>query len=292
MNLLTPYQRARILLLSASIVCFCIFWWTGVLFRIPLHPGYEASLLQQPASTLLVVAIVLAACAAIGTAIAGMVRYDAGLLAGAIGLAALSARGGASDYTIFWGLSHVGSPRIFLMLLFETAGLAVMVGACAWALGRLYRAGILKDRECSLPPPHQPSAAEEISTLAIQTLLTGLCVLLLSRSTAKQQALAAVGISAFAGAALSASFFPVPRRSWCWLPPMVVGMIGYAAAYRSMSGAPSPELGGALAALAYPLPLDYASAGPAGAVLGYWMARNWAREHQANNESSTARTAR
>ena len=34
---------------------------------------------------------------------------------------------------------------------------------------------------------------------------------------------------------------------------------------------------GALAALGRPLPLDYASLGPAGAILGYWISRGWER---------------
>jgi hypothetical protein len=37
------------------------------------------------------------------------------------------------------------------------------------------------------------------------------------------------------------------------------------------------QIGQAGVPLARALPLDYASAGPAGAILGYWMSRRWQR---------------
>ena len=40
-------------------------------------------------------------------------------------------------------------------------------------------------------------------------------------------------------------------------------------------------MGGILPALARPLPLDYATAGTAGALMGYWTSRKWQHEHEA-----------
>jgi hypothetical protein len=40
---------------------------------------------------------------------------------------------------------------------------------------------------------------------------------------------------------------------------------------------------GPFAGLVRPLPLDYASAGPAGAILGHWMSRKWQKEREAMN---------
>ena len=60
MALLSPYQRARLLLATAAVLCFCLFWWIGRFFDIPAHPGHEISLLLQPHAS---VAIVITAIA-------------------------------------------------------------------------------------------------------------------------------------------------------------------------------------------------------------------------------------
>jgi hypothetical protein len=282
MTFLTPYQRARMLLMSAAVACFCAFWWAGVLVRLPVHPGYEASLLQQPSAVvaILVVGIVLAAAVAVGTALAGMIRYDAGLFAAAIGLAALSLRGGSSQYAIFWGLAHDSGPELFLVLAAETLLLGAMVGICAYVLDRLYRGGRLKDRESLLPPGVEAPAVGDLSNLALATLVTAIGVLLLARGEDKQQALAAVGIAAFAGSATAETFLPMTRRTWCWAPPMVVAVAGYALAWFDPYGMQIGNLQGTFAALARPLPLDYAGGGTAGAILGCWMGRHWARQRE------------
>jgi hypothetical protein len=58
---------------------------------------------------------------------------------------------------------------------------------------------------------------------------------------------------------------------WFWCGPFVVGLIGYimaASGQDSSLAIGSPT--GFFAALARPLPIDYASMGPAGAIIGYW----------------------
>src|SRR5438128_10413384 len=104
MAVLNSYQRARLLLISSAVLCFCAFWWGGVLFRVPLHPRFEAALSQQPhrAVMALLVFVGVCGCAAIGTSVAGMIRFNAGLVAAGIGLSALSARGGTMRDVIFW----------------------------------------------------------------------------------------------------------------------------------------------------------------------------------------------
>src|SRR5687767_470524 len=96
MSLLSPYQRARLLLVTAAVVCFCVFWWVGRFFDIPSHPGHEVSLLQQPHAVVALVMtwITLVVCVALGTAVAGVIRFNAGLVAAGVGLMALSVRGG------------------------------------------------------------------------------------------------------------------------------------------------------------------------------------------------------
>jgi hypothetical protein len=214
--------------------------------------------------------------------VAGIIRYNAGLLAAAVGLAALSARGGTSRETIFWGLSHVGAPGVFRMLFIETMVLAVFIGALGWALDQLYAKGIVSDRESHLPPEEEPSMVRQAPALLAQLAITVVGILLLAQTEAKQQVLAAVGISSLVGAATAESFVPTGRRSWAFLVPLVAGLIGYAAAYLNPAGAMTGHLTGSLGALARPLPLDYAAAGPAGAIVGHWMARRWAMERNAS----------
>jgi hypothetical protein len=100
----------------------------------------------------------------------------------------------------------------------------------------------------------------------------------------KKQVLAAVGLGAFAGA-----FFPywqpgVRPAAWYWAGPLVVGLAGYLWAFiASPAGSVIGRAGidgGFLAALARPLPLDYASLGTAGAILGYWMRRKSLRDRE------------
>jgi len=50
----------------------------------------------------------------------------------------------------------------------------------------------------------------------------------------------------------------------------------------------SGQGGGLLAPLARPLPLDYASLGTAGAILGYWTSRQWQRAKELETEAAHA----
>jgi hypothetical protein len=111
-------------------------------------------------------------------------------------------------------------------------------------------------------------------------------VALFAQSEDKKQVLAAVGIGSFCGA-----FFPYWKPGarpsvWYWPGPLIVGILGYVFAYVTIPrealfiGRPGLA-GGFLAALARPLPLDYASIGTAGALIGYWMRRTSVRDRDA-----------
>jgi hypothetical protein len=288
MTWLNSYQRARILLLLGSIVCFCLNWWAAAFFGIPARPGFNGSLFLQPSivSTLLVIAVLLATGVLIGTVVAGMIRFNAGLLISTLALAAFSIRGGSSRSTLFAGLSTVGSPQLFLRFMIETIVLTLLVGLCWTVLRALHAAGTLKDREGS-PTLTPAESAHETSGILIQLIITALGILLLAQSDAKQQVLAAVFIASFAGSAISHTTFSTGPRSWYWLPPLVVGMAGYLIAYVTPpAGVATADLRGLTAALARPLPLDYASMGPAGAILGHWMSRRWQKEREAMNQAA------
>jgi hypothetical protein len=107
-------------------------------------------------------------------------------------------------------------------------------------------------------------------------------VALLARTDEKKQVLAAVALGSFLATLLAYSVAPVRPATWFWIGPVVVGAFGYVAASFAWRNASPVEWktgmgGGILGALARPLPLDYASLGTAGALLGYWISRQWQR---------------
>src|SRR6478735_637428 len=127
MNYLNSYQRARILLLTGSILCFIAFWFSAATFHVPPYPGSDASLTIGSAWLLpfLIIAVVMAISVLIGTAVAGMVRFNAGLLTACLGLAALSFRGGDPRHTILWATSRIGPGGIFIRFFFELLILSI-----------------------------------------------------------------------------------------------------------------------------------------------------------------------
>src|SRR5436190_17781102 len=175
MNFINSYQRARILLATGSILCFIAFWWSAKLLRIQIYPGYQSSLLLAGSNVLPLLAtalfwyllIMMAICVAVGTAVAGMVRFNAGLLTATLGLAALSFRGGKPRQTILWADSIVGPGAMYLRFIGELLILSFMIGAAWWVLRKLYSAGKLKDRETAAMASAEGDLLAEISSLAV-----------------------------------------------------------------------------------------------------------------------------
>lgn len=278
---LSSYQRNRLLLTTAALLACLLFWSAGKWFSIPEHPGYEMSLALQPAAAgdLLLTGVVLWAATAVGTAVAGTIRFDAGLFAGAVGLAALSARGGPIRYVT----QAASGPGVFLALALELLTLGALLGLAWFGLWLLYRGGRLEgdaSRDGLADQPHAPR--ERVFALLVQTVVTAALVLLLARTDEKKQVLAAVGIASFCATLVAYAASPVRPSVWYWTGPVLTGVIGYTAAYFTWGDTAPLEWkngagGGALAALARPLPLDYASLGTAGAIAGYWTSRQWQR---------------
>jgi len=275
--LLSPYYRDRVRVGGACVVCFCVMWWAGRLLAIPTCPFYEASLLQQASPVLTIMAVVLLflLCTAGAVLIAGPVRYNAPLAAALVGLSAISMRCGTSRDAIFHGLATAGSPVLFLVLAGELVLLAIVVGLCAWVLAQLHAMNIIARNDDDRDDEPQPSAPAVLASLGIQTVFTVVLLLLLCTTEAKQQALAGTFLASMLGAMGAHLLIPAGRYDWYWAPPLVIGIFGYIVAWADPRGMPTASLYGPLAALARPLPLDYASAGPAGAIWGYWMAHRW-----------------
>lgn len=289
---LSSYQRNRLLLTIAATIACLLFWFAGQWFHIPEHPGFEMSLAVQPspAMDLLLTGIILCAATAIGTAVAGSIRFDAGLFAGAIGLAALSSRGGPMRYVA----QAAPGPGVFLGMAVELLVLGGLLGLAWFGLWLLYRRGRLAGdalRDGLADQPHAPG--ERLFALLVQAGVMAALVLLLVRTDEKKQVLAALGIASFCATLVAYAVSPVRPSVSYWAGPIVVGMLGYVAAYFAWDATP-PVMwkngagGGALAALARPLPLDYASLGTAGAIAGYWTSRQWQRAKELEQQTTPA----
>jgi len=275
---ITPSQRSRLLISISVIACFALVWFAGALFAIPVHRGFEGSLLMQPWSTWIVVVILVFLNVCLGTLIAGSIRYDAGLFSACVGLASLSYRGGPIRYVLFGATS----PSIYLGLLTELLVLYAIVGVSSSLQNMFYSAGMLMSDSLrdSIEETEHPIALK-IQAAAVQTVVMLALVLLLAQTDKKNQVLASVAIASFVGTIASYQVFPVHPSMWYWIGPLVVGIVGYAWGYKDPG---DWRIGVSANHLAAPLPLDYASVGPAFAILGYWMGRRWRREREAGEE--------
>jgi hypothetical protein len=285
--MLSPFWRHRILLLLGIALCAAMFVWVGQTFQIPV--ALSGSLLQQPSSdlALIIVAVTFFAATLVGSAIAGSVRFDGGLFCACLALEALSLRNGGTMRDVLFASS---SRSIFLALAIEVALLGLLVW-CGWRLQwMLFRRGWLKedsDRDGVI------LAEDEFDlkaiALAAQVVVMTLLMLLLSQTDHKKLVLAGVGASATAGSIAAFLAAPTQPSVWYWIGPFVVAIIGYLATYIAPIGWESGGPRGPLANLARPLPIDYASVGTAGAILGYWMSRRWQRNRdEAEEEASDA----
>lgn len=282
---ISPYYQARGLILMAGVVSLLLAWWLARVLAVPPEPGFQGSLALQRNVVLsfLMCAGIVAAAAGIGTAIAGGVRFNAGLFAAGLALAALSWRGGPTRETFLYALAMRGPSEIFLMMAMEIVLLGLIIGGAWWVLRSMHVSGTLRDRESESmldTPAH--ARAIEMTALAVQGAITAGGVVFLGQSDAKMQVMMAVGVGSWAGSAITHSIYATGPRSAYWAPPLVVGLLGYLmAALFLPRGVETANFQGVFVGLIWPLPLDWASAGVVGAVVGHWMSRRWLKERQA-----------
>jgi len=203
--------------------------------------------------------------------IAGRSWFFAGIFTGAVGLSTLAVRCGPMHFVLFDAAAEGDTKRIFLRLIVEQCLVFVPV-VFAWTFfwRRYLAAQPVPDPDSTDLPPD--SAASTIGALAVQVVIMGLCVWLLSPTDVKKQVAIAVFVGAFAGTTLGEYISPNRKAPfWYWLGPFVVGAVGFLMAYFNASDWTVGSAQGSLAGLARPLPLDYAGAGIIGSLLGYWV---------------------
>ncbi|MGH7177610.1 MAG: hypothetical protein ACREJC_09540 [Tepidisphaeraceae bacterium] len=281
---MASYLRTRVLLAAGAGASFACFWLGGGWLDIPQNRGYSISLLQQPSPVLalLVTAIVFIACTALSSLIAGSVRFEAGLFCAAVGLSALSLRGGPLRYVLF----DADKPVVFWRLAIELTLLFTILGLAWVVLERLADADWLS-RGDDLVEEDEPIDQKILGT-ATQICAMATLMLILCRSDAKNQALASVFVSSWLATLLAGTAAPTRPSTWYWIGPMFVGLIGYVWCAMRPDGWMIGQTQSYLGALARPLPLDYASLGTSGSILGYWMSRKWVQSRRETEPENAA----
>ena len=282
-NVWSAYDaRERILLTLGAVGSYLAFGAVGRFFGIPQLTDYQAALLAQPSPlvAVLIAGITLVACVLLCTLITGRIHFEAGLFCAAIGMFALSTRGGPMSYV----LMYAASDAVFLRMAFETVLLYGCV-AVGW-----YVLLILRDNNLLPGEPlreDDPDALPLTGLMALGAQVIGMIFLLavLAQTDGKAQVGWAVVISSLLATLLAHSLFPARPSIWFWSGPFVVALIGYVVAWFGPGPLIGGEVGGYLPQLARPLPLDYAALGTAGALMGYWTSRGWQheREHEPDN---------
>ncbi len=266
---------ARVALLVAVAVDCAIFGLGSRWFGVPVLPGFDGSILEQPhpVAAFFIIAVLLLIALLVGTVLAGAVRFEAGLFAATLGLAAISERCGTMQSVL---LETGGNDAVYISMIVHLiifAAFVVGLWTLLWLLGRV----------SAVPgDPTAPREADQTETTVVsrltaavtQIVATAIFMMFLCQTETKNQALASVAIASFLGAVIAYKYSPVRPSIWYWIGPMIVGLIGYILAATGQAanlaiGSPT----GTFAALARPLPIDYASVGTAGAILGYWMMR-------------------
>jgi len=263
----------RLRLWGGALACFLVFWWWTGVIGLPAVPHMGGSLFSQPQPSVAIgaIAAALILCTVLGRLIVGYLRigadlqFDGGVMAALVGMMAVVFRLGPVRYALF----SMDDPQVFVLLGAELLLMYVVVGLC-W-LGLQFAAP-------TVPPAPSEPLSSKLGAIATSVAVMTACMIFISRSDATSQSLAAVGISALAGAMAGHIAFPVKCSVWYWIAPGIVGVAGYAIAFADPSGLATGFTQGALGALSHPSPMAYASAGPAGAIFGYWMASRWHHE--------------
>jgi hypothetical protein len=258
-----PVIGMRFVVWGSSALAVLVFWYVGKTFGIPHVRDYAGSLLQGSAIlNLLMVAVVYISITAAASIVLGRIRPGIGVFAAAFGLGVISFRGG----TVSTVLRDLSPGTTYGMFLAETVLLAV-VAAVGMLISRFL---------APLPPLAQmddevpPKMTDRLLSVGLQTAITLVLVLVLGQSDDKKQALAAVGIASLVATLVADNSLPVGFTPLAVIAPFAAALVGYAWALTAGGNSPS--------GLVCAVPLDYASFGVAGTMMGHWMTHQWREE--------------
>ena len=266
-------REQRLKLVLIALAAYGYGWMITQTIGVFRDVGHGGSLLADPGGlfALVKVAIATVAIGGIATVAGRSIRPDVGVLAAAIALFAIRRTGGVTRDV------YLAAPTgaTLVKLAIETLVLAGVF----YVIHRIVRQAV-RDRwiadDAAIDGVHVETEAPGQRLLASVTV--GLVILvamsLLCRTDERMQVTGTLAASAFIAALCTVRFIPAMPSVYFWLAPFGVGVVSYvvtALTGKSMLLIGEPT--GSLAALARALPLDYASAGVAGALYGYWVGR-------------------
>jgi hypothetical protein len=293
---ISPYQRARILMFIASVFSVLLFLGFSRLMNFPIAYHQGGSFVIEGGLTVFIsLAATFALSLLIGTLLLGRIRFDAGLVCACVGLGALSFVCG--DIRSVIQSADMPEKSLFFRLAIETALLIFIIASARMALGLFKKTGSIRDSDEATPDPDslpKNLQGNNLPAFAIQLLATFLALMFFIPSDEKLQALIGVAAASFIGVIVAQSFFETSNTALHWLVPLLLALFGYVAFAAHPLGAETANLTGTLAPLARPTPLDYAGAGPVGAIVGHWICRIWSRDlkEEEESEESTSRADR
>jgi nicotinamide riboside transporter PnuC len=261
--------RTKTSLVLAAIISFAIFWYLGSWTDFPAERGFNASVLEQPSPivTLFVAAIGLAICTILISTLQGQGEVEDPLFGVALGLAAWSCRGG----TVASILQYSSSPAVFILSAFELILLFALLAGCWWLLWKLRGQRMIQSQII----PDDSEIAGWLTALITSVVVMVVFLYILGQTDEKKQAMWSVAIAAFAGSAIAFGSLGIRSSVLYAITPLIVGVAGYLLAYFAPGNWLIARTG---QPLAYALPLDYASVGVAGSLLGYWTIAKWRDE--------------
>jgi hypothetical protein len=267
MSIFGPRHLTR-LMIAIMVVISCVIFTYGARFvNWPSERGYRGSMAQPPMALggFLVALVLLIICAGLGTLVLSRRYFLAGLMSATAGLTVWAVRGGTMSYVLFNAQNSGANAHVFLQLLGELIVLFAVIGGI-W--------NVLWNRQPHSTLAQQPEKGDGRSAgaaLVAQAALMSVFVLILVATPQKKQVLAGVFVAGLASTALAETFFADRTAGrWYWIGPLVAGALGYIANFISPAGLETGDMTGMFGALARALPLDYASLGCAGALMGYW----------------------
>lgn len=273
-----PLVLQRFELAAFTIISLAAFWKAGDLLGIPSQGGFSSSILQHGGGVadLALFAGLLILLTAIFSLRRSRIASDAPLACAALGLAALSWRGGPMRATLI----AAQSPAIFLALTIE-----LVLLSAGLIIARIISTKILGHRW----PDDGPKPRLLPRNILIHAIITGLLVIFIARTDAKAQVTCAILIASAVATIICESMTSEPLAATFWLGPLVAGIIGYLSAWLGTpTGLLQIGVAGGLAPLARALPLDWAAFGTAGSIVGYWIARDLETAHDQGHAEATA----
>ena len=284
-------RNQRLLLLLIGVVAFLASRFAFTYLPLFGTPGFGGSLLVDgnPIISLTKV-FVWTLVIFIAASLAGRgIRPDVGLFAAAIALFAARRSGGLTRET------YVAHPAANTLTLFavELALLGLFLGVLHVVTRQLVARGTLRDDAAldGVRPVPEP-VGQKILALLTHALVSGVLILVTVRGDERMQVTAMLVIASLLSSICTVRFIPAMPSSFFWLGPIIAGLVGYLVTAATGTGLLNiGEPTGYCAALARAMPLDYASAGVAGSLYGYWIGRTLIPE-DALQKPATAPAAR